>query len=197
MVSIAYETILRPSLTSFREKYPNVSIEVSVDEGFSDVVAQGFDGGIRFGNLVDKDMVAVPLTRSAPVVIVGSPEYLQKHGPVPTHPDDLSAHICIGYRFVSSRRLYRWPLSKKGKTVELKTSSPLIFNDGEAIRSAAVDGLGLAYLFEAQVREDIKSGRLISVLSDWLPALPGFSLYYPNRTRTSPAFRALINHLWP
>ncbi|MBA8881380.1 LysR family transcriptional regulator [Phyllobacterium myrsinacearum] len=195
MVPVAYETILRPSLTSFREKYPNVSIEVSIDEGFSDVVAQGFDGGIRFGNLVDRDMVAVPLTRSAPVMIVGSPEYLQKHGPVPTHPNDLSAHICIGYRFVSSTRLYRWPLSKKGKTVEFKTGGHLVFNDGEAIRSAALDGLGLAYLFEVQVRGDIKSGRLVSVLSDWLPDLPGFSLYYPDRTRTSPAFRALINHL--
>jgi DNA-binding transcriptional LysR family regulator len=194
MVPVAFETILRPALKSFREMYPNVSVEVSIDEGLSDIVSEGFDGGIRFNTLVEKDMVSVPLTPSTAVSIVASPDYLENRG-VPADPEDLASHACIGYRFVSSTRLYRWPLAKGKKKAEYGTDGALVFNDGEAIRAAALDGLGLAYVFRSQVRNDIDLGRLVPVLTNWLPDLPGFSLYYPDRARTAPAFRAMIDHL--
>ncbi|SDP69744.1 LysR family transcriptional regulator [Phyllobacterium sp. OV277] len=195
MVSVAYETILRPILCGFYAKYPNVSVEVSINEGLSDIVSEGFDGGIRFGTLVDRDMVALSLTTSTPVVIVGAPAYFERNGPMPQTPSDLTAHRCITYRFVSSTRLYRWPLAKNGQAIDFKTDGTLILNDGEAIRTAAIDGLGLAFLFESQISQDVVSGRLIRVLADWLPELPGFSLYYPSRRRTTSAFRALIDYI--
>lgn len=194
MVPVAFETILRPIMASFREMFPNVRIEISRDEGLSDIISQGFDGGLRFNTLIEKDMVSLQLTESTPVTIVASPEYLQKRG-VPVKPEDLAAHSCIGYRFVSSTRLYRWPLARNDVHVEYATDGGIVFNDGEAIRSAALDGLGLAYLFASQVRNDIAQGRLIPVMADWLPNLPGFSLYYPSRAKTAPAFRAMIEHL--
>jgi DNA-binding transcriptional LysR family regulator len=197
MVSVAYDTLLRPVLASFLATYPDVSVELSINEGFSDIVADGFDGGIRFGTLVEKDMVTVPLTKVSPVSIVGAPAYFASRAPVPQTPDDLPAHRCISYRFQTSTRLYRWPLEKDGRKIEYKSDGTLVLNDGEAIRAAALDGLGLAYLFTSQVAADIAAGRLVPVLADWLPGLPGFSLYYPSRRRTSPAFRALIAHLRP
>jgi DNA-binding transcriptional LysR family regulator len=194
MVPVAFETILRPALKSFRQTFPNVSVEVSINEGMSDIVSDGFDGGIRFNMLVEKDMVSVPLTRSTAVSIVASPDYLKERG-VPADPEDLVRHACIGYRFVSSTRLYRWPLARGKKKAEYGADGMLVFNDGEAIRAAALDGLGLAYVFRSQVRNDIDLGSLVPVLTDWLPDLPGFSLYYPSRARTAPAFRAMIDHL--
>ena len=194
MVPVAFETILRPALKSFRATFPNVSVEVSIDEGLSDIVSRGFDGGIRFNTLVEKDMISVPLTPSTAVSIVASPDYLGKRG-VPADPEDLVNHACIGYRFVSSTRLYQWQLAKGKKKAEYDTDGTLVFNDGEAIRAAALDGLGLAYVLRSQVRNDIDLGNLVQVLMDWLPDLPGFSLYYPNRARTAPAFRAMIDHL--
>ncbi|PSS59729.1 LysR family transcriptional regulator [Ensifer sp. NM-2] len=194
MVPVAFETILGPALKSFKDMFPNVRVEVSIDEGLNDIISEGFDGGIRFNTLVEKDMVAVPLTQSTAVLIVASPAYLEKRG-LPTKPDDLADHACIGYRFVSSNRLYRWTLAKGKKNVEYGNDGGLVFNDGAAIRAAALDGLGLAYLFESQVHNDIASGKLVPVLTDWLPTLPGFSLYYPDRARTAPAFRAMIDHL--
>ncbi|RYG94665.1 MAG: LysR family transcriptional regulator, partial [Alphaproteobacteria bacterium] len=128
------------------------------------------------------------------VSIVASPDYLKERG-VPADPEDLVRHACIGYRFVSSTRLYRWPLARGKKKAEYGTDGMLVFNDGEAIRAAALDGLGLAYVFRSQVRNDIDLGSLVPVLTDWLPDLPGFSLYYPSRARTAPAFRAMIDHL--
>jgi DNA-binding transcriptional LysR family regulator len=195
MLPVAYDTLLRPILADFFASYPHVSVEVSIDEGTSDIVTNGFDGGIRFGTLVEKDMVVMPLTQSSPVVIVGAPAYFENHVPPPRSPEELKAHRCIGYRYHTSTRLYRWLLEKDGNKIEFKSSGPLVLNDGAAIRSAAIDGLGLAYLFAAMVGNDIHAGRLKPVLQDWLPDLPGFSLYYPSRRRTAPAFRALIAHM--
>ena len=195
MVPVAYEMILRPILANFFARYPHVSVEVSIDEGTSDIVANGFDGGIRFGTLVEKDMVILPLTSSSPVMIVGAPAYFESHIPAPHTPEELKAHRCISYRYNTSTRLYRWLLEKDGSKIEFKSNGPLVLNDGAAIRSAAIDGLGLAYLFAAMVHDDIQASKLRPVLQDWLPDLPGFSLYYPSRRRTAPAFRALIEQI--
>ena len=197
MLPVAYDTLMRPILADFFAKHPRVSVEVSIDEGTSDIVANGFDGGIRFGTLVEKDMVVMPLTHSSPVVIVGAPAYFERHMPAPRTPEELKAHHCINYRYNTSTRLFRWLLEKDGDKIEVKSNGPLVLNDGAAIRSAALDGHGLAYLFASMVHDDMLAGRLRPVLQDWLPDLPGFSLYYPSRRRTAPAFRALIEQMRP
>ncbi|OED00741.1 LysR family transcriptional regulator [Rhizobium sp. YK2] len=192
MIPVAFENIVRPMLPSFCQRYPDVVIEISTNEGLNDIVAEGFDGGIRFGTLIDKDMVAFPLTASTPVVIAGSTAYFEKH-PIPLSPEDLAVHRSIFYRYLSSSRLFLWPLAKGRQKFEYKGDPALILDDGAALRSAVIDGLGLGFLLRSQVASDLETGNLREVLSDWLVDLPGFSLYYPSR-RTSPGFRAFIEH---
>jgi DNA-binding transcriptional LysR family regulator len=194
MIPVAFEAVVRPMLRGFYERYPEVSVEISTNEGLSDIVAKGFDGGIRFGTLVERDMVAIPLTTSNPVLIAGSPAYFETRS-VPVTPQDLADHRCIFYRFVTSTRLFHWPLVKGDSKVEFRGDGALVFDDGAAIRSAVIDGLGLGFLFRSQVAADLETRRVIEVLSDWVTDFPGFSLYYPSRRRTSSAFRALIEHL--
>jgi DNA-binding transcriptional LysR family regulator len=194
MIPVAFETIIRPLLPAFYARYPDVSVEISTNEGLSDIVAQGFDGGIRFGTLIEKDMIALPLTRSSPAVIAGSRGYFDTHA-IPETPADLADHRCVAYRLITSTRLYRWPLVKGDRRIDYQLDGSLVFDDGEAIRAAVLDGLGLGFLFRSQVTADLEAGRVVEVLADWVADLPGFSLYYPSRRRTSPAFRALIDHL--
>ncbi|ANF58271.1 LysR family transcriptional regulator [Halotalea alkalilenta] len=193
MTRVCYDEVLRPILGDFLDRHRGIHLDLSIDDGLNDPVADGFDGGIRFGNLVAKDMVALPLTKASPISIVGAPDYLRAHG-APQTPEDLKQHRCLGYRFASSR-LHRWTLGKNGQWIRFRPETVLVLNDGEAIRMAALDGLGLAYVFSSQVADDIAAGRLLPVLEAWLPDLPGFSLYYPGARQTSPAFRALIEHL--
>lgn len=193
-IPVAFESIIRPVLSSFCQRYPHVVIEISTNEGLDDVVSQGFDGGIRFGTLIDKDMVALPLTATTPVVIAGAPSYFEKY-PVPVNPEELIGHRNVSYRYVSSSRLLRWPLAKGHQKLDYKVAPSLIFDDGEAIRKAVIDGLGLGFLLRSQVAADLEAGKLVQVLDDWVTDLPGFSLFYPNRRRISPAFRAFIDHL--
>ncbi|NWD23598.1 LysR family transcriptional regulator [Pseudomonas yamanorum] len=195
MIPVAYETLVRPMLLDFLTRHANISFEVSTNEGLNDIVADGFDGGIRFGAIIEKDMVAIPLTASSSVTIVGAPGYFERHGSKPRTPEELSEHRCIFYRFVGSKRLSPWPLRKGERSVDFSANGPLVLNDGAAIRTAALDGLGLAYLFRSQVSSDLAQGALIEVLSDWVPDTSGFSLYYPNRRRVSPAFRAFIDEI--
>lgn len=193
MIPAAFDSIVRPALPSFCQRYPNVEIEISTNEGLDDIVTEGFDGGIRFGTLIDKDMVALPLTKSTPVVIAGSASYFEKN-PVPVTAEDLAAHRIVSYRYKSSSRLFWWPLQKGRQKFEYKAAPALIFDDGVAIRSAVMDGMGLGFLLRSQVIGDLDAGNLKEVLAEWLTDLPGFSLYYPSRRGTSPAFRALIEH---
>jgi DNA-binding transcriptional LysR family regulator len=194
MIPIAFESIIRPMLPSFCQLYPDVTVEISTNEGLNDIVADAFDGGIRFGTLIDKDMIGVALTKSTPVVIAGSASYFKRY-PIPAVPEDLAAHRSISYRYMSSSRLFRWPLVKGGRKFTYTGNPSLIFDDGAAIRSAVIDGIGLGFLLRSQVAADLEAGILTEVLTDWLADLPGFSLYYPSRHRTSSAFRAFIEHL--
>jgi DNA-binding transcriptional LysR family regulator len=193
MIPAAFDSVVRPTLSSFCQRYPDVRLEISTNEGFNDIVAEGFDGGIRFGTLIDKDMIALPLTKSTPVVIAGSASYFEKQ-PIPVVPEDLAVHRIVTYRYKSSSRLFRWPLQKGRHKFEYKADPALIFDDGAAIRSAVMDGMGLGFLLRSQVADELDAGKLKQVLAEWLTDLPGFSLYYPSKRRTSPAFRALIEH---
>lgn len=195
MIPVAYETLVRPMLLDFLTRHPNISFEVSTNEGLNNIVADGFDGGIRFGALIEKDMVAIPLTTSSSVSIVGAPGYFERHGSKPRTPEDLREHRCIFYRFVGSKRLSPWPLRNGERSVDFSANGPLVLNDGAAIRTAALDGHGLAYLFRSQISKDITESRLLEVMTDWVPDTSGFSLYYPNRLRVSPAFRAFIDDI--
>ncbi|NTE48078.1 LysR family transcriptional regulator [Agrobacterium pusense] len=194
MIPVAFESVVRPVLAAFCQRYPHVVVEISTNEGFDDVVAGGFDGGIRFGTLVDKDMVALPITATTPVVIAGAASYFNEN-PAPARPDDLINHRTISYRYVTSSRLFHWPLATGHRKFDYKISPSLIFDDGAAIRAAVIDGLGVGFMLRSQVASDLEAGKLVAVLSEWVADLPGFSLYYPSRRRTSPAFRAFIDHM--
>ncbi|WP_246705307.1 LysR substrate-binding domain-containing protein [Rhizobium sp. RM] len=194
MIPVAFESIIRPVLPSFCQRYPHVVIEISTNEGLDDVVDQRFDGGIRFRGLIDKDMVSLPLTATTRVVIAGAASYFEKY-PTPTNPENLIHHRTISYRYVSSSRLLRWPLATGQRKLDYKVTPSLIFDDGEAIRKAVIDGLGIGFLLRSQVAADLETNKLVQVLDDWVTDLPGFSLFYPSRQRISLAFRAFIDHL--
>ena len=189
-----YTTIVRPLLPDFFKHYPDVHVEISIDDGFTDIVGERFDAGLRFGELVEKDMVAVRVGPDVPVAIVGAPAYLDRHRP-PLSLQDLSGHRCINYRLATAGSLYSWQLQDKSRRVDARVQGVLTLNDGDAIVNAALDGLGLAYLFLDQVQDHLRSGTLVRVLERYSPVFPGYRLYHSSRRQTPPSLAALINVL--
>jgi DNA-binding transcriptional LysR family regulator len=197
MVKQAAESVIRPTLGVFMNRYPDIEIEISVDDSFTDVVASRFDAGIRFGGQVEKDMVAIQVGPDARAAVVASPAYLATHG-APQNPRDLVEHRCINYRLASGVGLYAWRFREARRPLEVRVQGSLVFNDGDLIEAAALDGHGIAYLFEHKVSEHLASGRLVRLLETWCPPFSGYHLYYPSRKQTPPALKALIAHLrWP
>lgn len=193
-VEHAARTVVAPALARLLPNYPDLTVEVIVDYGIVDVVADRFDAGIRLGAQVEKDMIAVRISPDVDMAVVASPAYLGTHG-YPETPDALIEHRCIGLRLPSSDTLYTWRFFHRGKDTRVRVSGPVIFNTLEMMHHAAIDGLGLAMLPSNIVSEDLASGRLQQVLSKETPPLPGYHLYYPNRRHTSPAFRLLVDAL--
>jgi DNA-binding transcriptional LysR family regulator len=193
-VEHAAKTILRPALSRLLPGYPDITVEIIIDYGLTDIVADRFDAGVRLGEHVAKDMVAVPIGPEISMAIVGSPKYFRKFEP-PTHPDQLVTHRCINLRLPTSGTLNAWRFVKGGRETRVRVEGPLIFNSIDLIQDAALDGLGLAYLPLDQVEKLIKSGRLRRVLAQWTPPLPAYHLYYPSRRHTSPAFKLLVDTL--
>lgn len=193
-VEHAAKTILRPALTRFLTDYPDVTVEIIVDYGLADVVADRFDAGVRLGEQVAKDMIAVRIGPKIPMAIVGSPKYFRKHK-APTNPDQLVDHCAINLRLPTSDTLNAWRLVKGGREARVRIDGPLVFNTIDLILDAALDGLGLAYLPRDQVETLIKRGKLKSVLDAWTPPLSGYHLYYPSRRYTTPAFKLLVEAL--
>jgi DNA-binding transcriptional LysR family regulator len=191
---LAAEIVFAPIFRSFHSAYPDVRLELAVDDGLTDIVAAGFDAGVRPGELVQRDMIAVRVTPDLRTAVVGSPAYLAAH-PRPQNPSDLKDHACINFRFASTGSLYAWPFAKEGKRFDVAVEGPLVLNDTGLIRASAVDGLGLACTLETSVAADLASGALVRVLQDWCPPFPGFFLYHPGRRQTPPALRALIDFL--
>ncbi|SOB79982.1 DNA-binding transcriptional regulator, LysR family [Sphingomonas guangdongensis] len=189
--------VLAPALPRFLRDHPDVSVEVVVEERLGDLVAGGFDAGIRLGETVDRDMVAVRVGPDLRTVVVGTPEYFSRH-PKPRSPDELSEHRCVNYRLSGGDGgLLPWEFERDGREVKVRPSSQLVSTD-EVLSGAAVRaGAGLGYMFEVDVAAEIADGRLIQVLDDWCVPFPGLYLYYPNR-QVTPALRALIDALrWP
>ena len=187
----AARLLLAPMLARFVARYPRVQVELVTDDGMIDIVRDGFDAGIRFGEHVAADMIAVPVGAPQPFVVVASPAYVAARG-VPASPRALLEHACIGRRFPSGRQ-YAWEFGPAGEGVSIAVDGPLVFDDDELMLRAARDGAGYAYVYEADARADIAAGRLVCVLERCLPPAPRYFLYYPGRRQMPPMLRAFVD----
>ncbi|WP_420960461.1 LysR family transcriptional regulator [Brucella sp. IR073] len=187
---LAYLTLV-PRLGAFCETYPDVVLDICVEDHFVDIVAEGFDAGLRLNESLERDMIAVRFGPELCGVVVSAPSYFERHG-IPKHPADLAQHRCIRHRFASGR-VYRWELEKGEESFEVAVDGPLIVNDDRLALEAALQGAGLAFLLDVQVTEALADGRLMRVLEDWCQPFPGLYLYYPSRRRMRPALRAFID----
>lgn len=190
----AATTILRPKLAEFLPEYPDVSVEVSIDDGFVDIVGGHFDAGVRLGESVSKDMIAVRIGPDWRFLVVGAPDYFTRRSE-PLHPRDLTNHICVNLRMTSAGGLYAWEFEKAERALEVRVGGQMTSNSIFSALDAAVDGLGLAYVPEDLARPHITSGKLRVVLDDWCPTIQGYHLYYPSRRLGSPAFKRLVDAL--
>lgn len=187
-------TILQPALARLLPDYPDIKVEIIVDYGLTDIAAEGYDAGIRLGEQVAKDMIAVRIGPDMRMAVVGSPSYLNKHRR-PQAPQDLTAHNCINMRLPTYGGIYAWEFQKGRHELKVRVEGQSVFNNIGLRLASVLDGLGLAYLPEDQVLTHIKKGRLIRVLEDWCPPFPGYHLYYPSRRHTSSAFALLVDAL--
>ena len=194
-LGMAAKKIIAPRLGRFHRAHPDVVLDIVIDDGLSDIVAGRFDAGIRVGERLEKDMIAVRLTPDVKMLAVASPDYLERHGE-PRTPADLHRHACINWRFPGSSRIYRWGFEKKGKKLEMAVEGPLISNHQDVVEEAALQGLGILYAYDHdRVGEAIARGQLKRVLADWSLTSPGLYLYYSNRRHPQPALRAFIDCL--
>ena len=188
----AYEAVIRPILPSFTAAHPEVTVEVLIDYAYRDIVADRFDAGIRLGEKIERDMIALKVGPDLRMAVVACPDYLARNGPI-GHPDDLTRHACINYRMESAGRLYAWEFEHAGQALEVQVSGPLIFNEPELMLEAALDGLGVGYLLDHEVAPHVAEGRLLRLLEDWTPPFPGFHLYHSSRWQMRPALRAFLD----
>ncbi|AHK46821.1 MULTISPECIES: LysR family transcriptional regulator [Ensifer] len=187
-------SILQPALKRFLPDYPDIAVEIIVDYGLTDIVAEGYDAGVRMGEQVAKDMIAVRIGPNMRMAVVASPAYFERH-PLPQTPQDLTAHTCINIRLPTYGGLFPWGLEKDGREVKVRGEGQLVFNSLSMRLSSALDGLGVAYMPEDQVLAHVAEGRLVRVLEDWCPSFPGYHLYYPSRRQQSPALALLVDVL--
>ena len=188
-------TVIYPVLARLAADYPEIKIEVSVDNMLvADLVAGRFDAGIRLGEHVERDMVAVRIAPDMRMAIVGTPAYFERH-PRPETPQDLTQHECIGIRLPTHGGLLPWEFDKDGRSITVRVEGQLIFNTMSLALRAVLDGLGLGYCLDDMAAEAIADGRLIRVLEDWCEPFPGYHIYYPSRRQLSPALRLLIDAL--
>jgi DNA-binding transcriptional LysR family regulator len=190
----AVDTILWPKLAKFLPEYPDIKVEITVDYGLTDIVAQRYDAGVRFGEQVAKDMIAVRIGRDMRMVVVGSASYFAKRSP-PKNPQDLTGHNCINPRLPTYGDLYAWEFEKDNHELKVRVEGQLAFNGTTQMLNAALAGFGLAYVPEDVAQPHLAQGRLKRVLEDWCPPFPGYHLYYPSRRQSSPAFALLVDAL--
>jgi DNA-binding transcriptional LysR family regulator len=190
----AAESILRPALAKLLPLYPEIEVELSVNSGFIDIVAERFDAGVRLGETIAQDMVAVRIGPDMRMAAVASPAYFSSRTP-PRTPHELAGHNCINLRFPTLGGLYAWEFEKGGRALNVRVEGQLIVNEIALALQAARDGLGVAYLPEDYVRADVEAGRLIRALESWCPPFPGYHLYFPSRRQQTPAFALLVEAL--
>lgn len=190
----AVKTILWPAMKRLLPDYPDIRVEVVIDSALRDIVAERFDAGIRLGESLDKDMIALPIGPDQRLVVVGAPSYFASRSK-PEVPQDLTGHICINMRLQTYGGLYAWEFEKNGRALRVRVDGQLTFNSTSTILDACLAGFGLAYLMEETVTEHTAAGRLVKVLDDWSPSFSGYHLYYPSRRQPSPAFTVLVDTL--
>jgi DNA-binding transcriptional LysR family regulator len=186
----AQMTIL-PALARLRSEYPDIKVEVAIDYGMTDIVTEHYDAGVRAGEHVDKDMVAVRVGPDLRMAVVGSPSYFVDHA-APKSPRDLIHHVCVNLRLPTKGSLYAWEFKKEGRENETRVNGQFTFNSTPIILAAAIEGLGLAFVLEDQVRQPLADGRLVRVLADWCEPFIGYHLYYPSRRQHTAAFAVLV-----
>jgi DNA-binding transcriptional LysR family regulator len=187
----AYETVIRPMLAGFLADHPQAQVEVLIDYQFRDIVAERLDAGIRLGEKLEQDMIALPVGPNLRMAVIASPAYLAEH-PAPDTPHELTTHRCVNYRMMASGQTYDWEFEQHGRELAIKVTGPLTFNEPALMIQAAIDGLGIAYVLEHQAKPDIDSGRLVHLLEEWTPLFPGYFLYYPSRRQVPPTLAAFI-----
>jgi DNA-binding transcriptional LysR family regulator len=185
--------MLEQAIPDFLNAYPDITLDIQIESRLVDLISEGFDAGIRLGERLEKDMVAVPLGGPMRSVVVGSPDYFARHG-TPKHPRELQAHNCVRYRF-SGGATYRWEFAERGRWFEIGVGGSLIVNDNALMLGVARAGVALAHLPEPLAADDIAAGRLRSVLDNWLPPYDGWYLYYPSRFQVPPKLRVFIDFL--
>ena len=190
----AADTILWPALVKLLPKYPDIKVELNIELALTDIVAERYDAGVRFGEQVGKDMIAVRIAPDMRMTVVGAPSYFAQQ-PVPKKPQDLVGHRCINIRLPTRGGLYAWEFEKAGRELKVRVEGQLVFNRLTHIVTAALAGFGLAFVPEDLVAPHIAKGRLKPVLEDWCAPFPGYHLYYPSRRQSSPAFALLVDAL--
>jgi DNA-binding transcriptional LysR family regulator len=190
----AAESILLPALARLLPDYPDIEVEVVVDGGLNDIVAERFDAGVRLGEQVAKDMIAVRIGPDVRMAVVASPAYLAAHG-APATPHDLAQHRCINLRLRTLGGLYAWEFEKDGRALNVRVEGQLIVNTSDLMVEATLASLGLACMLEPRAREAVAAGRLVEVLQDWCAPFAGYHLYFPTRRQQSPAFALLVEAL--
>jgi DNA-binding transcriptional LysR family regulator len=185
-------TVLLPRLTPLLHEYPDIRVEFDVNYGFRDIVADRFDAGVRLGDTIEKDMIAVPIGPQLRMAVAASPAYFAAH-PIPKKPRDLLNHSCINQRMQTAGGLYVWDFQRRGQQLNVRVDGQLIFNTSPNMVDAALAGLGIAFLPEEEFAPHIEEGRLILVLDDWCEPFSGYHLYYPSRRQPSPAFSLVVD----
>ncbi len=190
----AAETILWPALVTLLPKYPDIKVELVVDYGLTDIVAERYDAGVRIGEQVARDMIAVPIGPDMSMAVIGAPSYFAGR-PIPKRPQDLTAHECINLRLPTYGSIFAWEFEKRGRELKVRVDGQLVFNNMGLRLQAAVAGFGLSYLPEDMVQTHLADGRLVRVLEDWCAPFAGYHLYYPSRRQLTPALAVLVEAL--
>lgn len=188
----ATQMLLMPKLAQFVRAYPEIALEVTSSNDRVDIIAGQYDAGIHIGEFIQRDMIAVRVSKDMRLAVVGSPEYFQSHK-IPRTPRDLKDHACIAFRFSSG--IYRWEFEKGRRALTVNPQGPVTFDDPDLVIQAVLNGVGIGTAMEETLTERIASGRLVQVLRDWCPTFPGYFLYYPSRRNQPAALAALINSL--
>ncbi|HEX7761861.1 MAG TPA: LysR family transcriptional regulator [Caulobacteraceae bacterium] len=190
----AAHTVLWPVLRPLLRSYPDIHVELDIGSGLADIVTERFDAGVRLGESIAKDMVAVRIGPDLRMAVVGGPAYFAEYSK-PKTPQDLAEHRCVNLRLPTAGGLYAWELEKGSRDLHVRVDGQLIFNNARMVVRAALDGLGLACVLEDQVADEVASGSLVRVLSDWCPPFAGYHLYYPSRRQPSAAFAMIVEAL--
>jgi DNA-binding transcriptional LysR family regulator len=190
----AYMTVMRPVIAPFLKAYPDIQVEMVVENAAVDIIARGFDAAMRFADLVDEDMVAVPVGPPLSAQVIASPDYVARHG-APAHPNELLDHDCIAFQHATSGQMEQWAFERGGERFELAIRGRLVVNDSTAMAQAVLDGAGIGYMANGFIERFLDDGRLVRLLEDWSPPVPGFVIYYPSRRRAPRKLKVLVDFL--